>query len=110
MILCPVCNSGGAVKVGDTYACMNCGHRWEAKPQSLTCTFPWPFGTILYAPDIHYGKVYKANKKRLIGYEVTERGVRAEVIDCNPHSVTEYIKLNKLFTTREEAMEYRREG
>ena len=104
MILCPICNSGGAVKVGNTYACMNCGHKWEAKPQSLTYTFPWALGTTLYLPEIHYGKVRKANKKRLVGYEVTERGIRAEVVDYNPHSVTEYIKPDRLYETEAEAM------
>lgn len=104
MILCPVCNSGGAVKVGDTYACMNCGNRWEAKPQSLTYTFPWAFGTTLYLPEIHYGKVRKANKKRLVGYEVTAHGVRAKVVDYNPHSVTEYFRLDRLYETEAEAM------
>ena len=104
MILCPVCNSGGAVKVGNIYFCQNCGNRWEAKPQSLTYTFPWAFGTTLYLPEVHYGKVRKADKKRLIGYEVTERGVRAEVVDYNPHSVTEYFRLDRLYETEAEAM------
>lgn len=103
--LCPVCESAEYTCADGKYYCDNCGNVWEKQPQPLQCSFPYPFGTILYSPNRFGGKVAGVESYKVIGYAVNERGMFVDLLPQSYDGVSTLWRIRDLYLTEKEAWE-----